>query len=186
LYICFLLVIELLFKEWWNFRFHNLVHCFWIWQLISGHWLLFSVVLIAIFQQTATSTSFSQCGRSVGIQTRAWCIICGSVNVDHLSLGDLRRWLKQSSLCWKKAYLCPRQLGNMTSHIPRLCCMPIVCIICWDLQLMVVQVIFTSVKHMCYITGMGVLAMWFIKVSDTLIMCTHTIHTKFILKGKSC
>jgi len=64
--------------------------------------------------------------------------------------------------------------------------MPIVCIICWDLLLMVVQVIFTSVKIVCYIRDVGVLGMWSIKVSDTLIMCTHIIHTKFILKGKSC
>lgn len=51
---------------------------------------------------------------------------------------------------------------------------------------MVVQVIFTSVKIVCYIRDVGVLGMWSIKVSDTLIMCTHIIHTKFILKGKSC
>jgi hypothetical protein len=149
-----------------------------MWQLISGHWLLFFVVLIAIFQQTATSTSFNQCGRSVGTQTRAWCIICGSVNVDHLSLGDPRQWLKQSSLCWKKDYLCPRQLGNMTSHIPHLCCMPIVCIICWDLQLMVVQVIVMSVKIVCNIRDVGVLAMWFIKKSVVLLHALNIIHTK--------
>jgi hypothetical protein len=34
-----------------------------------------------------------------------------------------------------------------------------VCIICWDLQLMVVQVIFTFVEIVCYIRDMGVLAM---------------------------
>lgn len=129
--------------QWWTSDYIIQFIAYECVDYITVHWLLFSVVLIPIFQQTATSTSFSQCGRNVGTRTRAWCIICGSVNVGRSSLGDLRPWLKQSSLCWKKDCPCPRLLGNMTSHTPRLCCMPIVCTTCWDLQLMAVQVIFS-------------------------------------------
>lgn len=53
-------------------------------------------------QQTATSTSCSPCGKSVGTPIRVWCTTFASENADLSSLGGQKLWRRRSSVFSKR------------------------------------------------------------------------------------
>lgn len=82
------------------------------------------VFLLALFQQTATSTNCNPCGRSAGTPTRAWSTTCASVRGVPWSPGVRRPWQRPYSLYWKRDCPCPKLPGSTTFHTRLLCCMP--------------------------------------------------------------
>ena len=91
-------------------------------------------------QQTATSTNYNPCGKSVGTLTKVWFTIFGFVSEGPSNRGDLKPWRRPSSACSRRAYRYLRRPANMTSPTRRSSCTPTASTTCLVHQLMVAQV----------------------------------------------
>lgn len=91
-------------------------------------------------QQTATSTNYNPCGKSVGTLTKVWCTIFGFVSEVPSNRGGLKPWRRPSSACSRRVSRYHKLPASMTSRTRRSSCTPTASTTCSAHQLMVAQV----------------------------------------------